>query len=144
MIPLVAFRRLRLRQFVVDEPVPLSDWEFLNRTWVGEALGFTEWLRPAEEPESLGALSIDLAEVPSECSAAVLSRLELPLAPGMTLGQISALLGPPLREETFQSDRTTFYFVTGEADRYTISCTVREPGGLIYLVVAPVGLGLED
>src|SRR3954447_21497271 len=52
MIPHTKFGQLRLKQFLPDADIAeLEDWEYEERVWVGEAVGFSEWLRPVEDPE---------------------------------------------------------------------------------------------
>ena len=144
MLPVAEFRGLRLSQFLPGEEIAeLAEWEFLDRIWIGEAVGFTEWLRPAEDAESLGCVSLDLVALPLERSNAILARLDLPVRRGMPLEQLEAALGPALRQEIFIADRKTYYFAVREPDAYAVSCTVLNDVGLTYVVVAPVGFGLE-
>ena len=131
------FRRLRLRDFAEDV-VDLDNWQFMGRQWIGEAVGFTEWLRPHDDPERLGSLALDLVDLPSEVALSVLKHLGLPLRPGMTYPEVVAELGSPIKSQQFQPDRRSYYFELGSDDRYSLSCTVHEQDGLIYLVVMSV------
>lgn len=54
MITPADFGRLRLKEFLpVAELHQLADWHFMEDVWLGEALGFTEFLRLEREPEVL-------------------------------------------------------------------------------------------
>lgn len=135
MISHVEFRALRLARFVDAPPTPLEDWEFLGRTWIGEAMGFSEWLRPTDDPENLGALSLDFASFPADRWGPVLHRLGLPLRPSMIFEEVSGHLGAPSKVESFVRDRRTYSFEVGVADRFEDSCTILANGGLSYLTV---------
>lgn len=136
MIPHSKFAELRLSQFVDPRGIsPLTDWEFLDRLWVGEAIGFSEWLCPQESPDSLGSLALDLEDLPQEVVADVLSRIGLPLHRGMTLAEIKPVLGNPARSDSFVPDRISYNFTLAGPDPYDVFCTVLSDGGLIYLVV---------
>ena len=38
----------------------------MDQMWVGEAVGFSEWLRLRDKPETLRSLAIDFAEFPEQ------------------------------------------------------------------------------
>jgi hypothetical protein len=136
VIPHSTFYQLRLSDFVDPSDISqLSDWEFLDRIWVGEALGFSEWLRPAHSPQQLGSLALDLVDLPQSAVDRCLSALGLPLSRGMDLPQIQAVLGGPCAHHSFVADRASYDFRFGAPDQYDISCTVLADGGLCYLVV---------
>lgn len=131
------FARLRLLDFV-DEVSPLDCWQFMGRKWVGEAVGFSEWLRPMDDAESLGSLALDLVDLPRDVVASVLDRLQLELEPGLTIGEIRQRLGEPREAQSFVRDRRSYEFLVGDSDAYSVSCTVHEDEGLIYVVVMTV------
>jgi hypothetical protein len=151
LIPYAAFGRLRLADFLPAgaEVADLADWEYMEDLWVGEAVGFTEFLRLEEEPEVVRSVALHLAELPPATSAAVLGALRLPLAPGMRLEEVTARLGPPAAVHSFATapDRTTYEFRCGDAEPYDVSCTVHEAAGLIYVTVlapTPRRLAVEE
>jgi hypothetical protein len=130
------FRRLRLAEFLAPtEVVPLHDWEFEERLWVGEAHGFSEWLRSASTPDELGSIALDFSTFPRGAAREVLSRLVLPIDPGMTIEELESILGPSRSSQRFTPDRVTYVFVTTGAEPFRISCTVLNEGGLTYLGV---------
>jgi hypothetical protein len=136
VIPHSRFSQLRLSDFVDPSEISqLSDWEFLDRLWVGEAVGFSEWLCLESSPQQLGSLALDLADLPHNAVESCLSAIGLPLSRGMSLPQIQAVLGRPSGYHSFVPDRTTYDFELGGPDPYDISCTVFTDGGLSYLVV---------
>jgi hypothetical protein len=136
MISYARFGKLRLAQFRPDaEIAELAGWEFMDTTWVGEAVGFSEWLRPESEPEVLRSLALDFAEFPPGAAAAVLRAIDLPLRAGMQVGELRAVMGEPVEEHRFVADRVTCEFVVAGPPRYNVSCTVLNDGGLSYLVV---------
>jgi len=140
MIGHAEFATLRLSDFVDPaEIVQLADWEFEDRLWIGEAVGFTEWLRPQSSPERLGSIALDLAALPEHAAHACLARIGLPLRRGMTFAEIQSLLGEVVDQQSFSEDQTTFLFEHGSPDVYRIDCTVQADGGLVYLVVMALG-----
>ena len=136
MISYARFGKLRLAQFRPDtEITELADWEFMDALWVGEAVGFSEWLRLESEPEVLRSLSIDFREFPAAAASDVLRAIELPIRAGMRLEELRAALGEPIEEQRFAKDRASYEFVLAKSPRYNVSCTVLNEGGLTYLVV---------
>jgi hypothetical protein len=130
------FGRLRLSEFVPKERIhPVTDFEFLDRLWVGETVGFSEWLRPQERPDVLESLSLDFDDLPADVVERVLAKIQLPLRKGMELDEIVSLLGARYQTYTFVDDRKEFEFRFGNPDAYDVSCVVRNDGGLIYVVV---------
>ena len=136
MISHGSFAKLRLAHFRPDaEITELDNWEFMDHTWLGEAVGFSEWLRLEDEPEVLRSLAIDFSEFPELAAAEVLRTIDLPLQAGMKLDELCKLLGEPATEHRFVKDRVSYEFVFTEPPRYDLSCTVLNRGGLMYLVV---------
>lgn len=136
MIGYEPFRRLRLSQFLPAKKITLlADWEYEGRLWVGEAHGFSEWLRLEKDAENLGSLAIDFGTFPVGAAKRVLAAMGLRLQKGMTATEIAAVLGRPRKTERFVPDRRTFDFVTGGKQPFRVSCTVLEKGGLTYLGV---------
>jgi hypothetical protein len=144
MIPLDDFQKLRLRDFVTDDDgvVDLANWVFLDRTWLGEAIGFSEWLRPEDDPERLVTLALELDVLRRALVDAVLSRIGLDVRPADTAPALARKLGPPVDTQALVPDRTTYIHVVGDERQYEVSCTVLHDGGLTYVVVAPRGTGL--
>lgn len=135
MIPHDQFARLRLAQFLpASEVEELSNWEFLDRIWVGEANGFSEWLRLADDPDVLRCLSLDFDQLPEEPTRKVLETIDLPVRYGMRLAELRGLLGESVGEEHLVSDRVSYLFRV-ERPSYDIDCTVLNDGGLTYVVV---------
>ncbi len=136
MISHARFGKLRLAQFRRDtEIAELENWEFMDHIWVGEAVGFSEWLRLEDKPETLGSLVIDFSEFPEAAAAKVLQTIDLPVHAGMKLDELCQLLGEPVKEERFVKDRVSYEFVVAGPPKYDVSCTVLNKGGLTYLVV---------
>jgi hypothetical protein len=136
MICHARFGALRLVEFLPDaEIAELENWEFMDHLWLGEAVGFSEWLRLENEPDVLRSLAIDLTEFPDQAAANVLRMIELPVQRGMSHAELRQLLGEPVKELLFAKDRLTYEFVVPGPPRYDVSCTVLNDGGLTYLVV---------
>lgn len=130
------FAALRLRDFAPrGDIVELKNWRFRGREWIGEAIGFSEWLRPVEDPERLGSLSLHFEELPLEISNPVLDRLGLPLAAGLGLTELRRILGTPSHEERLVKDRVSSTWDLGGPEAWTIDCTVHEELGLIHVVL---------
>ena len=141
MISHARFGKLRIAQFRPDaEIAELDNWEFMDHIWVGEAVGFSEWLRLKKEPETLRSLAIDFSEFPEP--AEVLRTIGLSVRGGMKLNELRDLLGEPVKEQRFVKDRVSYEFVVPGPPKYDVSCTVLNKGGLTYLVVmAPLPKG---
>jgi hypothetical protein len=136
LIPYSQFAALRLRSFLPDAEVSdLAGWEFEDRVWVGEAVGFSEWLRLQEEPDVLRSMALDLAGLPEEAYRWVFQAIDLPVQAVMTADDLRGLLGEPTDVQSFAANRTTYEFRSPGPHPYKVSCTVRHDGGLIYLVV---------
>jgi hypothetical protein len=132
------FGTLRLAQFIPNvELAELENWEFMGQLWVGEALGFSEWLRLEYEPDALRSLAIDFPEFPEQAAIDVLRTIDLQVRPGMKLGELHQILGRPVKELHFPrvDDRVTYEFATPSSPGYDVSCTVLNEGGLTYLIV---------
>jgi hypothetical protein len=137
LIPPAEFARLRLADLLPpgQRPDLLTDFEYEEDLWVGESVGFTEWLRLEEDPDVLRSVALDLADLPAEVSARALDALRLSLAPGMTLQEVVARLGAPGGERQFLPHSRNYEFRCGPDGVYSVSCTVDEEQGLIYVTV---------
>jgi hypothetical protein len=131
-----AFGRLRLVDFLSTEHLEqLCGWEYLDRDWVGEASGFTEWLRLDSQRDVTRSIAIDLAALPETTVQNMLAALRLPLRAGLDRQEIVAVLGEPTEIQTFVHDRVTLVFDVCAVDPYEVSCTVHQEQGLTYLTV---------
>lgn len=138
MISYSRFGQLRLAQFRPDADIAdLDNWEFMDHVWVGEAVGFSEWLRLEVKPETLRSLAIDFAEFPEQAAEDVLQAIDLRVRAGMKLDELTDLLGKPVKQHRFVKDRVSYDFEVIGPPEYNISCTVLSNGGLKYLVVMP-------
>ncbi|MBX7104737.1 MAG: hypothetical protein K1X57_11695 [Gemmataceae bacterium] len=136
MISHARFGKLRLTRFRPDADIEgVSGWELMDQLWVGEKVGFSEWLRLESDPEALRSLAIDFAEFPAAEAGAVLQTLDLPVRAGMSALELRALLGELAEELRFLADRVTYEFAVAGPPRYNVSCTVLNDGGLSYLMV---------
>lgn len=136
MIAHSLFAGLRLAHFRPEAQIAeLAGWEFMERSWVGEVIGFSEWLRPEGRPDLLQSLAVSFIEFPPEDAEAVLRAIDLPLRAGMTREEVVGVLGEPVKEFRFVENRTTYEFKTPKPSSYDISCTILHEGGLSYLVV---------
>ena len=136
MISHEEFGRLRLTGFLEPEHVsPLEDWRYEDADWVGDAHGFSEWLRLAEHAEVTGSIALDFSSLPAEAATKVMVAIELPVRPGMTFSEITEVLGEPTETMAFVKDRKTYGCTTGDVDTFIVSCTVLDSGGLSYLTI---------
>jgi hypothetical protein len=138
MISHSQFGKLRLSQFRPrSEIVSLANWEYMDAVWIGEAVGFSEWLRLENDPNVLRSLTIDFSEFPDDATNAVLSAIDLPVRAGMSLEQLRSVLGEPV-ESLRLDDRVSYDFAVEKPHRYCIGCTILASGGLTYLGVMSV------
>lgn len=131
------FAKLRLENFISlkDDLESLTGWEFMGDHWIGEAIGFTEWLRLEVKPEETKSISINLDDFDSEELNNIFNTLKVPLKAGMSFEKIKNILGTPLNTESFVADRKSYEFIVGTKDEYYVSCTVINKTGLSYFVM---------
>lgn len=132
LIEVSRFERMRMRDYVDPSLIdPLENWEFLDQISIGEAIGFSEWLRRTDAPEVLWSLSLDLLTFPAV--RRVLDELGLnELGLGATRDEVRALFGTEKRESFRLEDRITLEFAVSH---YMVYCTTKYDGGLIYLTI---------
>jgi hypothetical protein len=136
MIAYTQFYTLRLNQFLpVTEIEQIENWEFEDRVWVGEAVGFSEWLRLEEEPEALRSLSLNFSDFPPETATHILDVLDLAIRPGMTLKELRDIFGEPRKTYSFAADQATHDFMWKAAEPYSVACTILNEGGLTHIVI---------
>jgi hypothetical protein len=136
MISYERFGSLRLSHYLPEADIVRFDqWKFDDRMWAGEAIGFSEWLRPEDDPETLQSLAIDFKKFPADTAERVLRDIELPVSPAMTFEQLRATLGEPAEVSRYVRGQADYEFISPEPYPYRISCTVADDGGLVYLVV---------
>ena len=134
MIPYERFYDLRLNQFIKETDIAyLTDWEFEDRIWIGEASGFSEWLRLEDDQEKLRSLSINFEDFPVVDE--VLNTLGLPLRPGLSADEVGKLLGEPVSSNTWPRGRVSSSYRWPAEHPYMIDCTYTNDEGLLYLVV---------
>jgi hypothetical protein len=149
-----AFARLRLADFFPELPllgpdrkdpgvgrrlarkaiIVVDNWEYDDRINVGEVFGFTEVLRAKADPERTRSVAVAFGEMPAKRWKAIVGALGLPVEKGMTARALIARLGQPAGRDSFVPGQTNVLFKT-RAPAYRIECTVRDRGGLTYLVV---------
>jgi hypothetical protein len=133
-----AFAELRLAQFLPKQAIRrLRQWEFMDRVWVGEAAGFTEWLRLEDEPRVLRSMALDFARLADDAAERMLARLGTALRPGMDRRAVSKALGEPDHIETFPRapDRETLVFLAPRTSGYHLHCTLQRKSGLVFLLL---------
>jgi hypothetical protein len=59
----------------------------------------------------------------------------------MTVSDLTSLFGAPVSHYEYVPDRITYEYLTAKPNRYRVSCTVLNEGGLTYVVVMvpPIG-----
>ncbi len=132
------FGKLRLHQFLKRGIRKVENWEFMDDIWVGEVVRATAVLQLERDPEVTRAVEVDLGALSEKVRSAMLGAIGLPLEQGMSLKQLAALLGKPVKSYGFFPDRKHHDFKVGMRCRYTVSCIVLAKGGLIdATVLAP-------
>jgi hypothetical protein len=117
---------LRLKDFLpqTDRIEEVDGWEFMDKVWLGEVYGFTEWLRLREDPEVLRSVSMDLADLDQEIADRVLATLQLPLEFGMEFEEVNQVLGEPAGQVQLVPNRITYEYLVGNQEKYYISATI--------------------
>lgn len=134
------FAALRLVDFACSQPAvavhEVTDWIFMGRRWVGEGIGaFTDFLRPEERPQELGAITLELVCLPRPIQESIFAKLRLPIRIHATESTLIGQFGQPRHIQRFVDDRRTLEFDVGRRWPYLVSCTVQEEHGLIYVAV---------
>lgn len=140
MIPYSDFAALRFVEFTRAEPSLVvyehGNWIFMGRTWIGEGLGaFSDFLRPEERPDEVGAITLDLQNLPLSVQESIFSRLHLPIRMHETKSALINQLGLPRQTNRYVEDRLSLDFLVGKRWRYLVTCTVHEEHGLLFVVV---------
>ena len=91
-------------------------------------------MRAKTDPERTRSVAIALGEMPAKKWKAIVFALGLPVEKGMTARALIARLGRPAGRHAFGSGQSNLVFKT-RAPAYRIECTVRDRGGLSYVVV---------
>lgn len=127
------FEALRLFNFVQNYTTR-KNWEYMGALWIGEAVGFTEWLRPVSEPKKTQSISIDLEGLNEETVWKVFEFLGLELEKGMTEEEIKTDFGHHFEQENLQIDRRTLNYIIGSGNNeYYLSLTITNETGLVYV-----------
>jgi hypothetical protein len=122
------------RRFKGDAIVVVDNWAYDDRMNVGEVLGFTEVLRAKKDPARTRSVAVALGDLPAKKWKAIVGALGLPVVKGMTARALIARLGKPAGRESFVAGQVELQFRT-RAPAYKVDCTVRDRGGLSYVVV---------
>jgi hypothetical protein len=135
LLPYAKFAKLRLQKFdrrASDD----RDWggsagsEFLNLYWYNESVRGVEFLSHEDDPDRLGGACLDFRYMDRDLIAPLLLALGLPLTPGVSSGEVSGILGPPIAREDGAPGCTVLDFLCGAGDRYWIRCYFTDGGGL--------------
>lgn len=130
-----SFEQLRLRDFIEDCSV-IEDWEFMEDSWMGEAIGFTEFLSPTSQPSQTMSISVDLENLDAEITWQLFERLGLELEKGLTEEEIREDFGNDFIRESFREDRTTLVYLIGSSEReYYASFTIDNKAGMVYFTM---------
>ena len=136
ILPYSEFATIKLSHFVKSSKIyQLDNWEFMGGIWIGEAVGFTEFLRLESSTDELGSLAIDLDDLPTDTIQAIFATLNLPLKPHATYAEVEEVLEKYESTNIFVEDRVVYNYTIGCRWPYYISCTIDEAKGLIYVVV---------
>ena len=132
-----AFGKIRFVDFFPheEEMEKLVAFDFMDDHWIGEAIGFTQFLRLRNDPEVTRSISLSLEDIPESTTHDILLKLKIPLKRSVNIQYIMSILGQPKNELQFQKDRKDYEFILGDEYPYYISCTVHQNRGLIYLVI---------
>ena len=134
------FQKLRLGHFFPsDRVVELENWEFDNRLWIGDAIQFSEWLRPAYRPNKTEYISLDFAGLPRSETDVVVSTLGMEIRAGMSFEEIAEIFGIPENRSSFTDDRVTLNYKINAAEPYRLSFTLLHDGGLTCFGMMLIG-----
>jgi len=132
------FGRIRLVALAPNdlEVEHFERWEYMGRTWVGEAIGFSDVLQLTADPAVTRCVSIDLVALPLNGQKAVFDAVGLSLTHGMALESVCDSLGvKPTSSQAFVADRRSYCFHIGNCEPYRVYCTVHREFGLIHVAI---------
>src|SRR5687768_12430501 len=91
-----SFQRLRLSDFYKSSDVEeVSGYEFMDDIWIGETIGFNEFLRLEEDNQNTKAIILNFTDPSISFQSQVLDKIGLAIAPGMTIDKIISIIGSP-------------------------------------------------
>ncbi len=126
---------LRLRYFLPPDSdiVENGGWEWMNGIWHYEGIGFTwfGWLE--SEPGVTAGLELYFEELAPAVVEQLLTKLGLPLEPGMLSSDVEKLFGAPYKTYDFAADRKTYEYQLNAPQTYLLSCTVNDEEGLTHV-----------
>jgi hypothetical protein len=133
------FGKLKLNQFLNKKNITkLRNWRFMEDSWFGEAYIFTEFLRlyksPFKTKTKTKSISLELDRLGESTANKIIQKLGLELEEGMTIQEISNQFKSPVFT-CAQEDRISYEYIIGNKEKYYLSCTVFEKGGLNYIVM---------
>lgn len=136
VISLEDFSALRLTNFLPEAACEQVDgWEYLDRIWICQMSGFTQFCHLRDGSFCLGVLSIDLSDLPVGVGEARVHSLGLPIDITTTQDDLISRFGTPTNELRFTDDRVTFEYTDLMKSGFNASFTVMNEGGLIYLTM---------
>lgn len=137
MISNKAFEKIRFHQFIDQEEIDqLENYEYLGLIWVGEGCyGFSDCIQLETEPQTTRCIHLDLREMPSEITRAILDFINLPLRGGMTKQEMDALLGKPQKVIEFMPGRNKYYYRPFAEDNYEVGGTILCDVGLFFITI---------
>ncbi len=114
------FSDMRMSHYVPQTDIKsLKNWEFLGREWIGEAVGFSEWLYSPDAPSMLEIMGIDISAFPGVES--LLLKLEI-VFPALNKVGVGILLGSPSASKVWPSGRQTLLYWHPDREPYAIEC----------------------
>ena len=126
---------LRLRKLLEPDArlIEHKGWEWMGHDWWYEGIGFTWFGRLEREPSRTAAFELSLSELSADQLAVLSSALAFPIHHGMSLPELTALLGKPVSSEQFVPDRKSYDFQVSSESGYMVSATIQKGSGLIHV-----------
>jgi len=118
---------LRLRTQLEPDAriVEHKEWEWMGNDWWYEGLGFTWFGRLGRDPAKTAAVELSLPELSVSQLAVLSTALAFPVKHGMSLREVTELLGQPVSSEQFVPDRKSYDFQVSSESAYRVSATIR-------------------
>ena len=133
MISLNQFKKLRIENYFPQEEIyELDNWKLEQETWVGESIGFSEWLRPENNPTETFYISLDLDALPEVEVKKLLEEIGLNVDKGINEEEVISKFGKPINCFDKVKDRKTLTFTI---ENYEVSMTILNKSGLSYISV---------
>jgi len=131
------FHSLKLKNFYARTDIEIvSSYEYMDELWCGETLGFTAFLALKNDPSNTRCLTLDLSYPEGQLYSDIFAQIGLKLRAGLSSVELESMYGNANEIFQFQNDRLTYEYHLEGINPYSLSCTVHNSKGLIFVTIS--------